>query len=104
MRQITTKHDIHWLGACLKTPGRSAAKDIGRGPGVAGFSLNLLLCALCALLRLIARPDWSVASGAIYVSLLLCCLISGFQFVSLSAFWFSVLGLGIAEISPMRFS
>src|SRR5271165_4069305 len=53
MRQITTKHDIHRLEACLKTPVGAAAKDIGRGPGVAGFSLNLLLCALCALLRLI---------------------------------------------------
>jgi hypothetical protein len=31
MRQITTKHDTHRLGACLKNPGGAAAKDIGRG-------------------------------------------------------------------------
>jgi hypothetical protein len=54
MRQITTKHDIHRLGACLKTLGGAAAKDIGRGPRVAGFSLPFLLCALCALLRQIS--------------------------------------------------
>jgi hypothetical protein len=54
MRQITTKHDIHRLGTCLKTPGGAAAKDIGRGPGVAGLGLPVLLCALCALLRLIS--------------------------------------------------
>jgi hypothetical protein len=33
MRQIATKHDIHWLGACLKNPRGAAAKNIGRGPG-----------------------------------------------------------------------
>jgi hypothetical protein len=34
--------------------GGAAAKDIGRGLGVAGFSPPLLPCALCALLRLIS--------------------------------------------------